>query len=244
MLSKATLKYFSTQPDVNDKYIDELVEYAATERPDAWLAIKVMHECCQDSIIPHYLMQLNDEKLTALGNILPSLWERIEAIQEQIKQQQAMADTQPEALQQQASDEEMMNRVTLWFRKQDHDVCMSTVCRAIEVTVKAGMVRCKQDWAGILRLIRDDGKWFKKLTNKAFIQMVTANCHLKKEELPTEPTIKVLSFEDKPFPAWRVSGYQPQQMKSLMQMVTHLLRQIDNQVQQAMKNRPITSFSI
>lgn len=242
MLSAATLNFLSPQPDVNDQQIDDLVGYAATNRPDAWEAIKLMHSEGQDNMIASYLLHLQDPKLSALGLMLPSVWKRYENYMQLSQKRQAEADMQPEAMQQQMSMQEMIIRVSPWMHAQSTDVCITTICRAIDATAKAGMVRCKQDWAGVVRLIRDEGGWLSGLTNKMFTTMVADHCHIDKSLKPTEPSLKVLSFGSTRFPAWKVGSYDPAQHKSLVQMAGHFLQHIDQQVQQALsleQNHPL-----
>lgn len=244
MLSSATLSYLSTQPDVTDQQVDALVEYAATQRPDAWEAIKLMHQCNMDSMIAQYLMRLQDLKLIALGDLLPHLWKRIEAYQQQLLKRQAEADMQPEAMQQQTTMQEMMMSVSGWMRTQSVEVCTTTICHAVEATVKADKVRCKQDWAGLVRLIREEGQWLNGLTNNSFVQMVSERCSIDKNLLPTESSLKVLSFGKQPFPAWKVSSYDTQQLKSLVQMASYFLQQLDQQVKQALQLEQKTPLAV
>lgn len=244
MLSEATLAYLSPQPDVNDSEIDALVHYAATSRPDAWQAIKLMHECHADGMIAQYLIRLQDINLIALGNILPYIWKRIEALQQLQQRRQAEADAQPKPMQQQKNMQEMMDSVSTWMRKQDVEVRTTTVCQAIQATVQANLVRCKQDWAALLRLIRDEGEWLTNLTNKSFIEMVEDNCHIDAGNLPTLPTLKVLSFGKSRFPAWSVIDYDPPKLNSLTQMASYMLTHIYDQVQQAQNHDHEKPFAV
>lgn len=244
MLSPKTLSYLFAQQDVNDQEIDALVEYAATKRPDAWQAIKLMHEAGQDIFIPNYILRLQDLNLNRLGIILPSIWKRFEAYQKLQERRQAEADAQPEAMQQQHTLQEMMTAITNWMRQQTVDVCTTTLCLSIEATAQANKVRCKQDWAGIVRMIRDEGEWLNKLTNNVFVQMVTERCHIDEGILPTESSLKALSFGKSKFPAWKVTGYNPQQLDSLVQMGTHFVRHLYDQVQQALKSEQKTPFAV
>lgn len=230
MLSATTLSYLSPKPDVNDQQIDALVEYAVKEHRDAWEAIRLMHELGQDSMIDSYLLRLGDQRLASLGRILPNLWRRSEAYEKEVERRQAETDTQPAAMQTQADLQQMMDRATRWMRAQSASVCTSVICRAIEATVKAGMVRCKQDWAGLKRLISDDGGWLEGLTNNAFAQMVAEHCDFDRSMLPSEATLKVLSFGSTHFPAWKPTGYDPKQLRSLVQMASYFLNSLEKQM--------------
>lgn len=244
MLSEKTLAYLSSKPDVNDKEIDALVEYAATSKPDAWIAIKVMHERGHDDLILPYLARLSDPRLIELGNYMTYLWKRAEAYEQHKREQQAEADAQPETIQKEKMWREMIDHVSQWLQKQSIEVSRTMICKSIEATIKARKLRCKQDWAGFLRLIRNEAKWLNNLTNSMFVEMVTERCKIDESNLPNVSTLKVLSFGTQPFPNWKVEGYSPSQLDSLTQMVGHFVEKLHDQVEKTIGREQQSTFAV
>lgn len=110
------------------------------------------------------------------------------------------------------------------------EVCEALICAAINEVAAADVVRCKQDWAGIMRLIKDEGGWMPRMTYQEFVAMLADNCTIPSKIMPTEPTLKVLAFGKEQYPAWRVSDYDTTAMKALNAMAATFITSLQNQL--------------
>lgn len=136
-----------------------------------------------------------------------------------------------ELMQKQRNASQQLQEVKSQMSTLGIEVCEAMICAAIDEVAAADIVRVKQDWAGILRLIKDEGGWMPKMTYQEFVAMLTNNCTIPPKIMPTEPSMKVLSIGKEQYPAWRVSDYDTTAMKSLNAMAAMFITSLHNQLE-------------
>lgn len=109
--------------------------------------------------------------------------------------------------------------------KQSLDVRVTIVYEAINLTVDADMIRCKQDFAGILRLINEQ-EWIPKISMNTFVISLTNHCSIEESLLPTVSNLKVLAFGRDTYPCWRITNYDDQQMKAINAMAAYYIDEV------------------
>lgn len=205
-------------PSMDLKKIDEMTEYASAERPDAWKAVTMMCRIGAVGAACEYLAGMDDARLRELATALPYIYQRdlMKLWKQSMAEQTAAAlpcPTQTDVA------EEQIREVSQWMARQTAEVRQQTIAEAIRLTAQeVGAVRCKQDWAGILRLITHENPWLPGLTNQAFVSLLTDQCHLDTRLRPTVSSMKVLSFGSQTFPAWVVTGYSQPSLTALIRL--------------------------
>lgn len=121
---------------------------------------------------------------------------------------------------------EALNYATNLILTLNAESMESAICTAIDKTVAANMIRCKQDWAGILHVIKVDGGWIPKISIKDFVAMLANHCSLPSDAMPTESIVKVLSFGRTKFPNWKIIDYSPARVKAINNMTLYFLNAI------------------